>query len=57
MSRIDDDADDEVLASAFAQSGRLDLARYMDDERMRRFFWGLGMERDWTAALPIVNAV
>lgn len=36
---------------------RPELARYMGNEKMRRFFWGLGLEAEWKYALPLANAI
>lgn len=36
---------------------RPDLAGCMEDEKMRRFFWGLGLETEWKYALPLANAI
>ncbi|OHE90616.1 hypothetical protein CORC01_14081 [Colletotrichum orchidophilum] len=33
------------------------LAEYMGDEKVRRFFWGLGLEHNWTLALPLAKAI
>lgn len=33
------------------------LAVHMEDEKVRRFFWGLGLESDWDCALPLANAI
>ncbi|TIC95251.1 hypothetical protein CH35J_007873 [Colletotrichum higginsianum] len=33
------------------------LARYTGDEMVRRFFWGLGLEAEWTYALPLAKAI
>jgi len=33
------------------------LAGHMGDERVRRFFWGLGLEAEWAFALPLANAI
>lgn len=33
------------------------LASHTGDEKLRRFFWGLGLEVDWTLALPLANAI
>lgn len=36
---------------------RPDLAGCMGDEKMRRFFWGLGLETEWKYALPLAIAI
>lgn len=36
---------------------RPELASYMADEKMRRFFWGLGLETKWKYALPLATAI
>lgn len=36
---------------------RPELASYMGDEKMRRFFWGLGLETQWKYALPLATAI
>lgn len=33
------------------------LAEHMGDEKIRRFFWGLGLETEWNYALPLANAI
>ncbi|RMZ81076.1 hypothetical protein DV738_g2395, partial [Chaetothyriales sp. CBS 135597] len=33
------------------------LASHMGDEKVRRFFWGLGLEPEWAYALPLANAI
>lgn len=33
------------------------LASYTGDEKVRRFFWGLGLEPEWAYALPLANAI
>ncbi|KAM0425083.1 hypothetical protein ACHAPT_009643 [Fusarium lateritium] len=33
------------------------LASHMTDEKVRRFFWGLGLESERTYALPLANAI
>ncbi|CAJ2507194.1 Uu.00g083800.m01.CDS01 [Anthostomella pinea] len=35
----------------------LGLAQHMEDEKARRFFWGLGLEPKWAYALPLANAI
>ncbi|GJC87613.1 hypothetical protein ColLi_10451 [Colletotrichum liriopes] len=49
-------AKDIALADALrGKSAR--LAEYTGDEKVRRFFWGLGLETDWTFALPLAKAI
>lgn len=33
------------------------LASYMEDEKMRRCFWGLRLETEWKYALPLATAI
>ncbi|KAG7131701.1 hypothetical protein HYQ46_009637 [Verticillium longisporum] len=33
------------------------MAHQMGDEKVRRFFWGLGLETQWAYALPLANAL
>ncbi|KAI1269963.1 hypothetical protein F5Y18DRAFT_372108 [Xylariaceae sp. FL1019] len=33
------------------------LASHMGNEKVRRFFWGLGLETKWVYALPLANAI
>lgn len=49
--------EDRLLAAALAESPSPGLAAYMADERARKFFWGLGMEREWEYALPLADAI
>ena len=52
-------ADDVALADALKlKEGRVpELARYMEDENVRRFFWGLALEPKWSYALPLATAI
>ncbi|TQN70676.1 hypothetical protein CSHISOI_04827 [Colletotrichum shisoi] len=47
---------DVALSYALREKGA-ELARYTGDERIRRFFWGLGLESEWASALPLANAI
>ena len=51
--------DDHGLVAALEKKGHADLARWMGDEneRARRFFWGLGLNEPWPQALPMANAI
>ncbi|KAI1118131.1 hypothetical protein F5Y14DRAFT_401158 [Nemania sp. NC0429] len=49
-------AKDIALGDAL-RDRRPELARDVGDEKVRRFFWGLGLEPKWTYALPLANAV
>lgn len=49
-------AKDLELSNALSEKG-VGLARYTGDEKVRRFFWGLGLESDWDCALPLANAI
>ncbi|KAH0425471.1 piwi domain-containing protein [Colletotrichum camelliae] len=49
-------AKDVALADALREKSAR-LAECMGDEKMRRFFWGLGLEHDWTFALPLAKAI
>ncbi len=33
------------------------LRRHIGDEKMRRFFWGLGLETKWSYVLPLAKAI
>ncbi|KAL0932403.1 uncharacterized protein CTRU02_213356 [Colletotrichum truncatum] len=35
----------------------VDMAGFTEDEKIRRFFWGLGLESNWAYALPLANAI
>ncbi|OAA33348.1 Aminoglycoside phosphotransferase [Moelleriella libera RCEF 2490] len=47
---------DVALANALREKNA-QLAECMGDEKMRRFFWGLGLEHDWTFAFPLAKAI
>ncbi|KAF6802574.1 hypothetical protein CSOJ01_11489 [Colletotrichum sojae] len=47
---------DVALTNALREK-HAELASYMGDEKIRRFFWGLGLETEWTTALPLANAI
>ncbi|KAI0197744.1 hypothetical protein F4808DRAFT_463448 [Astrocystis sublimbata] len=49
--------DDVALAGALRERGSPELANYMGDEKVRRFFWGLALEPKWSYALPLANAI
>lgn len=49
--------DDLVLADMLQRRGLSDLASSMTDEKVRRYFWGLGLGPEWTYALPLANAI
>jgi aminoglycoside phosphotransferase (APT) family kinase protein len=56
------EGDVSLSTSDVALSNSLDekvpgLASHMRDEKVRRFFWGLGLEPKWDAALPLANAI
>lgn len=48
--------EDAALRSAL-RDRRAGLADYMGDEKVRRFFWGLGLEPKWAYALPLASAL
>ncbi|KAF1989393.1 hypothetical protein K402DRAFT_411000 [Aulographum hederae CBS 113979] len=48
--------DDVALSNALREKGS-ELASYTGDERVRRFFSRLGLEAEWTYALPLANAI
>lgn len=48
--------EDIALRNALREK-RPELASYMGDEKVRRFFWGLGLEPKWAYALPLANAI
>lgn len=47
---------DVALSNALREKGE-GLASYTRDEKVRRFFWGLGLEPKWAYALPLANAI
>ncbi|KAI1174766.1 hypothetical protein F4777DRAFT_371543 [Nemania sp. FL0916] len=49
--------DDVILADALREKGSHELAGCMADEKVRRFFWGLALELEWSYALPLANAI
>lgn len=49
--------DDVALADALRQKGLSKLPNGIVDEKVRRFFWGLALESEWSYALPSANAV
>ncbi|KAI1824654.1 hypothetical protein F4861DRAFT_248507 [Xylaria intraflava] len=49
--------DDVALSGALSVRGSPELANCMPDEKVRRFFWGLALEREWEYALPLANAI
>ncbi|KPM37943.1 hypothetical protein AK830_g8644 [Neonectria ditissima] len=56
------DGDVSLSAKDIALSNTLSekvpgLASHMEDEKARRFFWGLGLESEWAYALPLANAI
>jgi hypothetical protein len=48
---------DLVLADMLRKRGLSNLASNMTDEKVRRYFWGLALEPEWTYALPLANAI
>ncbi|KAH6721851.1 hypothetical protein BKA61DRAFT_628080 [Leptodontidium sp. MPI-SDFR-AT-0119] len=48
---------DLVLANILRRRGSSDLASNMTNKKVRRYFWGLALEREWTYALPLANAI
>ncbi|KAF1954022.1 hypothetical protein CC80DRAFT_595556 [Byssothecium circinans] len=48
--------EDVALSNALREKGS-GLASHMGDEKVRRFFWGLGLESNWACALPLANAI
>lgn len=49
--------DDVALADALKESRAPELACFMADEKVRRFFWGLALEPKWSYALPLATAI
>jgi hypothetical protein len=49
-------AKDIVLSNVLREKGS-GLAGHTGDEKMRRFFWGLGLESKWAYVLPLANAI
>ncbi len=47
---------DVALSNALRERGP-GLASHTGDEKVRRFFWGLGLEPNWAYALPLANAI
>lgn len=47
---------DIALSDAMRTQG-LEVASQMGDEKVRRFFWGLGHEIEWAYARPLANAI
>ncbi|KAK0636909.1 hypothetical protein B0T17DRAFT_587923 [Bombardia bombarda] len=52
-------ADDVALSDALREKGSASglLASYRGDEKVRRLFWGLGLEPKWVYALPLAKAI
>ncbi|KAF3069965.1 hypothetical protein CFAM422_006875 [Trichoderma lentiforme] len=50
-------ADDVALTDALRQKGLSWMASHVVDEKVRRFFWGLAVESEWSNALPLANAI
>ncbi|KAI1132538.1 hypothetical protein F5Y10DRAFT_196677 [Nemania abortiva] len=48
---------DVALADALRERGSPELANCMADEKVRRFFWGLALEPEWSNALPLADAL
>lgn len=48
--------EDVALGSAMREKSS-GLASHTGDEKVRRFFWGLGLETKWARALPLANAL
>ncbi|KAI1272956.1 hypothetical protein F5Y07DRAFT_378386 [Xylaria sp. FL0933] len=49
--------DDTALADVLGSRGSPELTKFMTDEKVRRFFWGLAHEIEWSYALPLANAI
>ncbi|TLD19885.1 hypothetical protein PspLS_09517 [Pyricularia sp. CBS 133598] len=49
--------DDVALARLLKERGHFQLAACMDDDKIRRFFWGLTLELKWSYALPLAIAI
>ncbi|KAJ2974940.1 hypothetical protein NUW58_g8497 [Xylaria curta] len=47
---------DSALANALREK-RAGMASHFEDEKVRRFFWGLGLEPKWAYALPLAKAL
>ncbi|KAI1420819.1 hypothetical protein F5Y12DRAFT_771111 [Xylaria sp. FL1777] len=47
---------DVALSNALREKG-LGLESHTRDEKVRRFFWGLGLEPKWAYALPLAKAI
>lgn len=48
--------EDIALSNALRENG-LGLESNAGNEKIRRFFWGLGLEPKWAYALPLANAI
>lgn len=49
-------ANDIAFRNALGEKGS-GLASHAGDEKVRRFFWGLGLESKWAYALPLAKAI
>ncbi|KAF4977188.1 hypothetical protein FZEAL_6250 [Fusarium zealandicum] len=49
-------ANDVALSNALREKST-ELASYTGDGKMRRFFWGLALETEWSSALPLANGI
>lgn len=50
-------ADDVALTDALRQKGLSWMTSRVVDEKVRRFFWGLALESEWSNALPLAIAI
>ncbi|KAK4039240.1 hypothetical protein C8A01DRAFT_47264 [Parachaetomium inaequale] len=48
---------DVAVADALRERGSPELARWSCDEKARRFFWGLGLEDEWSYSLAEAQAI
>ena len=48
---------DLLLADMLRRRGLSDLASNMAHEKVRRYFWGLALEPEWTHVLPLATAI
>ncbi|KAM6487614.1 hypothetical protein HDV62DRAFT_400017 [Trichoderma sp. SZMC 28011] len=49
--------DDVALTDALRQKGLYSMTSGVVDEKIRRFFWGLALESEWSNALPLAIAI
>lgn len=55
--RVSLSSDDVALTDALRQKSISELVSCVTDEKVRRFFWGLALEPEWSRALPLASAI